>query len=306
MPSMFDTFVFRGSEPGPRVLVLGAVHGNEQCGSIAIERVRKQLSSRELRIRRGQLTLVPATNRLAFERNQRAGDRNLNRNLQPSPAPRDNEDRVANELCPLLAENDVLLDLHSFHSPGTPFVMVGPEDNTGLLEPFSHAAQEEAMARSLGVSRAVDGWLDTYARGASRRGGSSVYGIGTTEYMRAHGGFGVTLECGQHQDPGAPGVAHTAILNCLAHLRLIDAPEPQARAMETLRLVEVVDREQPEDRFVKGWASFEPVAAGERVGWRGDGTEVRAQTDGFIAFPNVNAAPGAEWFYFATRAGRFA
>jgi len=140
----------------------------------------------------------------------------------------DNEDHVANELCPLLQQHDVLLDLHSFHSPGAPFVMVGPQDNEGSLEPFTRAAEEEALARRLGVQRAVDGWLDTYARGAARRGGSSIYGVGTTEYMRAHGGYGVTLECGQHDDPLAPEVAYKAILNCLAHLALIDAPAPPA------------------------------------------------------------------------------
>src|SRR5438105_1163307 len=149
MPSLFDTYEFRGSQDGPRLLILGAVHGNEKCGAIAIERTLKQLATGELRVQRGQLTLVPVTNRMAYERNQRAGDRNLNRNLQRTATPRDNEDRIANELCPLLEAHDVLLDLHSFHSPGQPFVMVGPEDNTGSLEPFAHAAEEEALARRL-------------------------------------------------------------------------------------------------------------------------------------------------------------
>ena len=38
------------------------------------------------------------------------------------------------------------------------------------------------------------------------------YGVGTTEYMRSQGangqgGYGITLECGQHQDPTAPEMA---------------------------------------------------------------------------------------------------
>lgn len=306
MPELLQTFRFQGHRPGPRLLVLGAVHGNETCGTVAIQRVLQQLTSGTLRIECGEVTLVPVTNKLAYERNQRVGDRNLNRNLHPTASPNDNEDRIANELCPLLEQNEVLLDLHSFHSPGAPFVMVGPEDNDGTLEPFSEAAKEESLARCLGVQRAVDGWLDAYARGAKRRGGNSIYGIGTTEYMRAHGGYGVTLECGQHEDPRAPEVAYTAIINTLAHLRLVDALEPRRQAMETLRLVEVTDREHPDDRFVKPWTSFEQVHSGEAVGLRANGTDVRAPDDGFIAFPNVNALPGAEWFYFATRRQRFA
>ena len=40
-------------------------------------------------------------------------------------------------LCDKQAEHDVLLDLHSFRSPGQPFVMRGPADNRGALEPFA-------------------------------------------------------------------------------------------------------------------------------------------------------------------------
>jgi uncharacterized protein len=305
MPAHFDTFAFEGPSPGPRLLVLGAVHGNETCGTVAIRRVLEELASGQLRIERGRLTLVPVTNRLAYERGERAGDRNLNRNLAPNPDPQDNEDRIANELCPLLAAHEVLLDLHSFHSPGQPFVMVGPRDNTGPLEPFSHAREEEALAVRLGVSRAVDGWLDTYAQGAARRGGSAIYGMGTTEYMRTVGGYGVTLECGQHEDPHAPGVAYTALRRTLAHLGMTGEPPPAPEArMETLRLAEVVDRDSMEDRFSRDWQGFAPVVQGEVIGTRGTGELVRAPADGYIVFANTRAEPGAEWFYFATRVDR--
>jgi predicted deacylase len=297
---MFDVFTFDSGQPGPRLIALGAVHGNETCGAKAGQRVRDELASGQLRIARGLLTLVPITNRLAYERGAREGDRNLNRNLVPTADPKDNEERIANELCPLLARHEVLLDLHSFHSPGQPFVMLGPLDNQGTLEPFAHAADEEALARCVGVSRAVDGWLDTYATGAVRRGGAAKYGVGTTEYMRTVGGYGVTLECGRHDDPQAPEVAYRAIRNTLAHLRMVDEPAPQpATGMQMLRLSAVVDREDAGDRFTHEWTSFEPVKAGDVVGWRANDAEVKAPADGFIVFPNVRALPGNEWFYFA-------
>jgi predicted deacylase len=305
MPTLFDTHVFTSDKPGPRLIVLGAVHGNETCGTRAIERLLPQLDGGQLRIVAGRLTLVPVTNRLAYDNHRRTGDRNLNRNLAPTADPREHEDRIANELCPLLAANEVLLDLHSFHSPGAPFVMLGPQDNQGSLEPFSHAREEEALAVRLGVSRAVDGWLDTYAAGASRRGGSARYGMGTTEYMRTVGGHGLTLECGQHDDPQAPDVAYRAILNTLAHLRMIDGPAPKPQpSMEMLRLSEVFDRSSPGDRFARHWTSFEPVLRGQAIGWRSDGSEVVAPADGFVVFPNDKAEPGAEWFYFAKRDAR--
>ncbi|MCB2004122.1 MAG: succinylglutamate desuccinylase/aspartoacylase family protein [Rhodoferax sp.] len=304
---------FRALQPGPRLIVTGAVHGNEVCGSQAIERVAREFDSGALELQRGSLTLLPVTNPLAYERGQRNGDRNLNRNLYPNAEPQDYEDRIANLLCPLLAEHDVLLDLHSFHAPGEPFLMLGPQDNTGTLEPFAHAAREQALALRLGPRRIVEGWLETYADGVRRRLARTPaqdragllstdprYGVGTTEYMRSQGGYALTLECGQHQDPAAPEVAWRAIHRTLAHLRLIDAPAPEPVARpQLLRLAMVVDKHHADDRFVKTWSSYDPVARGETIGMRHDGTPVQAQDDGFIVFPNAGASAGNEWFYFA-------
>jgi predicted deacylase len=307
----FKSIAYASPEPGTRLIVLGAVHGNEICGTRAIERVGAELDAGTLKLMRGRLTMVPVTNPLAYAMRRRTGDRNLNRKLAPTDTPREYEDHVANWLCPLLAQHEVLLDLHSFRSPGAPFVMVGPQDNRGALEPFAHAAREEALALRLGVQRAVDGWLGTYAAGAARRAefgrftGVELdtdprYGIGTTEYMRSLGGWSLTLECGQHDDPAAPDVAYRAIVNTLAHLQLIDAPDPAPAArMEGLRLCDVVPRLHASDVFVGEWTSFDPVHAGQLIARRHDGTEVRAPRDGYVVFPNVAAEVGNEWFYLA-------
>lgn len=309
---------FHGLEPGPKLIVLGAVHGNETCGTRGIERVLGELERGELRVLRGTVTFVPVTNPLAYLRGQRAGDRNLNRNLGPKATPQDYEDRIANALCPLLAAHDVLLDLHSFHTGGEPFAMLGPENNAGTLEPFAHAKAEEAMALRLGARRLVEGWLDTYAAGVRTRLARTApterahllstdpdYGVGTTEYMRRLGGYAITLECGQHQDPSAPDFAWRAIRNTLAHLGLTDDARPEARGdFELLRLTEVVDRLHADDHFVREWASFDAVRAGDVIGHRADGSAVSAERDGFIVFPNPAATPGNEWFYFARRSER--
>lgn len=309
----FQSVSFAGLAPGPRLIVLGAVHGNETCGTLAIRRVIGEIESGRLALRAGQVTFVPVTNPLAYARRQRMGDRNLNRNLAPTDVPGEFEDRVANWLCPLLAQHDALLDLHSFHTAGDPFVMLGPEDNGGMLEPFARSAEETALALRLGVFRFVDGWLDTYAAGVARRAAAGAstadadvrYGIGTTEYMRSRGGIALTLECGQHDDPAAPEVARRAIHNALAHLGLSDAPPPPAvPETETLRLYRVVDRAHPGDTLCRPWASFDRVAAGEAIGTRHDGTRVLADADGYIVFPNPGALPGQEWFYLARRHAR--
>lgn len=304
----FQSVSFTGLAPGARLIVLGAVHGNETCGTQAIRRVIGEIESGQLDIVAGHVTFVPVTNPLAYLRHQRMGDRNLNRNLVPTDTPAEFEDRVANWLCPLLAQHDALLDLHSFHTEGEPFVMLGPEDNTGTLEPFTRAAEESALAVRLGVHRFVDGWLDTYAAGVARRlaaGATSReadvhYGVGTTEYMRAQGGIALTLECGQHDDPAAPEVAYRAIHNTLAQMKLTAAPVPQpVRVTEALRLYRVIDRAHADDAFARDWCSFDHVHAGEVVGTRHDGTPVLADSEGYVVFPNPGALPGQEWFYLA-------
>ncbi|MFC4931240.1 M14 family metallopeptidase [Massilia sp. GCM10023247] len=309
-PNLQFKFVnYTGMQEGPSVIIMGATHGNEICGTEAIKRVMAELDSGALRIKAGSVTFVPIVNPLAYAKNERNGDRNLNRNLFPKDDPQDFEDRIANWLCPLLAQHDVLLDLHSFNAAhGEPFVMVGPVDNEGPLEPFRHAEKERALARRLGVRRFVTGWMAAYGGGVQRRTRGNAaeletvlrYGVGTTEYMRTTGGYALTLECGQHTDPQAPEVAYRAIMNTLAHLKLIDAPEPEPvpfEEMEALQMVVVHDKQDAADAFVKPWASFDPVSEGEQIGTRADGTPVVAEFSGRILFPDAKAGANSEWYY---------
>lgn len=303
----FKSVNYTGQADGPRLIVTGAVHGNERCGTRVIERLMAELDSGALRIARGSLTLVPVANPLAYAKGRRNGQRDLNRHLFPSSDPQDFEDRAANWLCPLLARHDVLLDLHSFKAAGAPFALLGPRNNGGALEPFAHAERERALARRLGVRRCVDGWLRVYSEGARRRSGAGAaleaalrQGVGSTEYMRACGGYGLTLECGQHDDPAAPGVAWNAIMAALAFLGLTDTSPPAPLAdgdIEMLHMATVHDRLEAGDAFCRPWASFDPLHKGQLIGRRADGTPVTAEGDGRILFPDIDAAPGEAWYY---------
>ena len=310
----FQTVTLTGAKPGPKFIVTGAVHGNETCGTQGIRRVLADVEAGRLAIVAGTVTFVPITNPLAFAKGDRSGDRNLNRNLAPTAKPVDFEDRVANWLCPLLAQHEILLDLHSTRAKNPAFAMLGPRDNDGSLQPFRHAARERALALRLGVHRFVDGWLDTYAKGVERRmarvGTAATraqvlntdpkYGVGTTEYMRSVGGCAITLECGQHEDPSSPEVAYAAIRRALAHLGMSDEPAPAAATdVEYLSLVDVIDRLDANDAFAREWSSFNRLAKGDLIATRADGTELRAPEEGFIVFPDHKALPGNEWFYLA-------
>ena len=310
----FKSITFTGQRPGPRLIVTGAVHGNETCGTRAIERVLADIEHGRLALVAGSVTFVPVTNPLAYARGERFGERNLNRNLTPTAQPQNFEDHVGNWLCPLLARHDVLLDLHSTRARNPAFAMLGPADNAGPLEPFAHFEEERALALRLGVQRFVDGWLTSYATGVERRIArmraegkqpnlltiDPRYGIGTTEYMRSVGGYAITLECGQHEDPAAPDVGHQAIRNTLAHLGLSGAAAPPAaESIESLTLFDVIDRLHPADAFSREWSSFNRLTKGDLIGTRHDGTQVVAEADGYIVFPDAKAEAGNEWFYLA-------
>ena len=193
-----------------------------------------------------------------------------------------------------------------------------PRNNPGTLEPFALAEKEQALALRLGPRRIVEGWLDTYATGVQKRLARTQaseraqllstdprYGVGTTEYMRSQGGYGVTLECGQHDDPAGPQVAWHAIRNTLAHLNMVDAANPvPTPGIALLRLTQVVDRLHADDHFVHAWASYDRITAGQTIGLRHDGSPLSAPQDGHIVFPNPTALPGNEWFYFAQTSQR--
>ncbi|HEV2673590.1 MAG TPA: succinylglutamate desuccinylase/aspartoacylase family protein [Aliidongia sp.] len=313
-PDAFDgaleSVCFTGLAPGPKLLVLGAVHGNETCGPQAIRRAIADCRAGRLRIGRGAVTFVPVANPKAYRQGTREGDRNLNRDLHDKPVPLDYEDRVGNRLCALLRDHDALLDIHSFRSQGEPFVFFGPEDNAGDLEPFRQAAAEGAFAACLGAPTLIHGWLDNYARliSARERLGlpelSPSEGHGTTEYMRFCGGYGVTLECGNHEDPAAIEVGHGAILNALAHLGISGSAPPSRQARQVIRIVDLVICEQDGDRLEGSWKTGDAVAAGQPIARRASGDAVTAPSPGFIIFPSSSAKRGDGICYFGVASDR--
>ena len=317
----FQSTTFTAVQSGKRVLITGAVHGNELAGMHGIRRVITEIESGQLQIVCGVVTFVPITNPMAYAMRRRVGDRNLNRNLQPTDTPTEFEDHIANWLCPLMAQHEALLDLHSFQAQGQAFVMVGPESNSGSLEPTIHGDTERDWALRLGVNRAVDGWLGTYAAGVQERRARAAtldptagkrhdldakYGVGTTEYMRSTGGMALTLECGQHEDPNGTEVAYRAIRNTLALFGVTDDAKPSLAANpEGLHIAQVIDKFDTADTFSRAWQSFDLLEAGDVIGTRANGESLTAPKDGCILFPNAVAEANHEWFYLTEATSRF-
>ena len=308
--STLEIVRFATTRRGPRLLVIGAVHGNETCGPQAIERALADIRTGRIVLARGEVTFLPVANPQAYRQNTREGDRNLNRDLRERPIPQDNEDRLGNLICPLLKSHDAVLDLHSFTGPGRPFVFAGPVDNEGPLEPFGKADAEWALAIRLGVELAIYGWLDGYERYLAERARlgfpplSPAEGVGTTEYTRFAGGYGVTLECGTHGDAAGADVGHLAILAALAHLGIVDRPPPPVSVSASIRITDALVCERAGDRIEGEWLTGDAVPAGAPIARRADGALVLMPHDGFVVFPNRSPKPGQPLCYLAVAGER--
>ena len=312
-----ETHSFFGLKPGPKVLVLGRVHGNECCGTLAINKVINLIQNQLVNLTLGKVTFVPITNPLAAIRGTRNGDRNLNRAFYPKGSTKnDFEDELNNVLCPILEECDILLDLHSFLNGVKPFALIGNtsgNEKAFVVNQEKIYTSESQLVSAIEVDTVIANWSETYARGVkNRRKRDGVlsppfslnyderYGDGTTEYARSKGALAITLECGQHEDVSAPRVGENAILNILHCLRMTEErtnPVADNRKVSCISLFDVIDKISDGDKFTKNWKTFMKIEKNEIIGISEKEKEFRAPKDCFIVFPNQNAEPGQEWFY---------
>lgn len=285
---MVKVIAYHALAAGPTLTVLGAVHGNERCGAAAIGRLVADIDAGTVKLERGTVQLVPVTNPRAYAEGVRFVERNLNRHLYPKAERVHYEDHLDPILCGVLDKTDVLLDLHSYAAQGGPFIFLG-----------GHNPAEIAYARALGVSDFVCGWAEAF--------GSVDAGLesqGTTEYARSKGALAVTLECGNHTNPDAPGTGYRNILLAMAHLGMTEVWRSEIALRPTeqrcVRMENVYRREKGAE-FVKPWRHFDAVAKGEPIATLAGGGILAAPEDGFLILPNGNSPFGVEWFYFGTK-----
>jgi uncharacterized protein len=286
---MIKSYTYCAEETGPRLLILGAVHGNEICGPEAIRRVMQELETGKLRLVCGQVEFVPVANPRAYDANKRFIERNLNRYFLPTPDPKTYEAKLNNILCPMIDACNYFIDLHSTTAGGIPFASVEGGD-----------AEENKLAAAMGAEVLLFGWREAYAA-SGRPDPDPNESIGTTAYARLHKARAVLLECGQHKDPKSIEVAYNAILGAMRYIGLIKGEEKALPSEPlSLRTTRVVYRGDG-GSFAEDWGNFSPVKAGQKVATTADGGIVLAPDDGFIILPNPTTPPGSEWFYFGVK-----
>lgn len=287
------------ARPGPSVVLVGGMHGNEPAGALAILRVLRELRLSRIPFR-GRLVGVVG-NREALARGVRFVDRDLNRRwydedldaLREGRSARDRtEDREQREL--LAVFDDVIarangpvtfVDLHTTSGRGAPFVCMADVLRNRRV------ALALPVPVILGLEEVIDG---------------SMLG-----WLTDLGHSGAAIEAGQHEDPQAVerhAAAAWILLAAAGAISEADAPNlPRHRALlrqATRSLPHVVEIRHrhvvvPGDgfRMKPGFASFDHVAQGQRLAADRDGT-IRALEDGRILLPRYQGQ-GEDGFFLA-------
>ena len=277
---MIDAQRFFSRGPGPRVLMLGGVHGEEKPGVLGLERLAAQLQNGSLSLVRGQVTVIPRVNAEAVARGLHFVEENLNRVVRRHPSPATHEQRLAGELVALMAAHDAVLDLHGTQAPTSPFVFLDDE-----------SVPVRRWADALGADCLLTCWSALYA-------GSDA--VTTTECAQRLGKRALTVEAGRNDDPAAAEFAFLAAMRTLGHFGLITG-KPRPPVPRSFRLTGMVRRER-EGAFVRPWKNFDPVKKGEPIARYADGVELRSPEDGCVVMPFDGTGVGEEWYYLAVPA----
>jgi hypothetical protein len=282
-------YEIHGTEPGPTLVGIGGMHGNEPAGVQALERIGRRLE--EVGVRRGGFVAV-AGNLPALEAGARFLDHDLNR-IWEDGAPEASRERLEmSELEGLIdrilenARGPVrLVDLHTTSGEGPPFTATADlllNRDFALLLP---------VPMVLGLSEALPGTL------IQSLVGSPVAGM--------------AFEAGLHEDPESVRRSEDALVLLLSGLGICRF-EPGA-AMEARARLEAAGRGHPRALHLThrhglrpsegfsmhpGFRSFQPVRRGEVIATTGAG-EVRAPSSGRLLLPLYQSS-GEDGFFLGT------
>jgi succinylglutamate desuccinylase len=297
----FERFVgrVRGGEPGPTLLLIGGMHGNEPGGVIATRRVIAALTEQKIPLR-GEVVAL-AGNTRALNAGKRYLARDFNRlwsvermkALDTGALPRES-DPEAEEQRELRAVIDEVfasargpvyfIDLHTTSAEGIPFGLVAD-----TLKQRAFAAHFP-LPVILGLEEQVDGVL--------------------VEWLSARGCVTLVCEGGQHDNPAAWDHLQAACWLGLEAAGLVERKDIpaferwyarlDAARSELPRVMEVTLRHAiaPEDRFAMepGFANIHPARKGQLLA-RDRRGEIRARHRGMVMMP-LYQAQGADGFFY--------
>jgi len=283
---------FSGDSPGPFLICIGGMHGNEPAGIAAIEEVLQSLETEKRNdpgfIYQGSFLGIRG-NLEALKHKKRFIDKDLNRILaveeinqfqQQPPAQLLQEEKECLALLDLIATSiqrqqpplTLILDLHTTTASGGIFSIAAEDDMSLSLAKGLH------IPVILGIASGLKGTTIDYFN----RPGEHTYCV--------------VLEAGQHDDPQSVDRTVSAIINCMRALKSVDPRHVDHRhdgllmglgehLPKVTRLIYHY-KIKPGESFVmkEGFQNFDLIKQGDQLATNQDGP-ILSTHDGLILMP---------------------
>lgn len=281
MNNIIKKFTFKGDKKGPSLLFLGGIHGNETAGIFALQKLIQEINEGIITIKKGSLTILPVCNEQAYKKDVRQIDENLNRVIKIHKNPATYEQKLANEITPLIQENDILLDLHSTHEKGdVPFLFCDhPTPNN------------QKLIDVIKVDYVLEGWPDIY------KGQTEIEDFSTERVANDYHKSGTTLECGYHKEEEAKNIAYNAVIDTLKVFDLIEGEKPISHPKKHILMKGFIIKKEA-GSLLKNYKHLDKITKGEKIAQYENGEILTAEENGYILLPNHTATIGSEWYYF--------
>lgn len=290
--------LFRGKGPGPLVIAMGGLHGNEPAGVRAISRLMYLLEG-ENPVFNGSILGLRGNTR-ALQAGKRFLEEDLNRIWTPERASRGLESEpgslggeslelrelllgIGAQVKALQPERIVFIDLHTTSAQG------------GIFSICADNPLSEQLALGLKVP-VIRGMLTGLAGTTLQFFSSSYWGLPSVA---------VGFEAGFHQDPLSADRCLAALILFLRQLNpgfLLENPhegllQDYARHLPDIADLQYIHLVGPDDHFtmLPGFQNFQPVVKGQILAADRKGN-IHCPSDGFILMP-LYQSQGREGFF---------
>jgi len=276
---MIISHTYTSQNPWPHLLIFWAIHGDEPCGTIAIQKLIQELESWKTKLNAWSLTLLPICNPRAYDTNKRYVEKNLNRVFTKHKNPTSYEQQLANELTVYVDQCDILLDIHSAGASWPPNVF---QDYL--------TTENEILAKATGIELIIQWRPEVYAA-------QENISYDTIWYAHNKGKKWVLVECGQHLDKNAPNTAYTAIRNIMHHLDICIYDKHHKRWTSTSIHMKQLIQKTKEGTLTQERSHGQEVKQWEIIAIYIDREEIKAPYSWYIVLPNNKAKIWDERFY---------
>ena len=238
----FRLVSFDSGQPGLTVCISGGVHGDETCGVKAIEKLEKELLSKEKLLSGRVLTLI--ANQEAIKLKKRFVDFDLNRAFGNSSAI-GHESNLAKNIASHLQGIDYLLDLHSTSAPTKPFC-------AGIL-----TKRHIEIFKMIGVEYYTYGW-------EIHRGHSMLI-----DEVNRLGGIGVIVECGKTDDLKTDEIAYKSVKNLLQKFKIFPISNYQFSVENhiIIKIEQIIKAQSNDFTFTRHFSNLYETKADEIIAY---------------------------------------